>query len=261
MKTGNMNITGNTVLITGGATGIGLALAGAFIIAGNEVIVCSRTEENLRKAREKLPELHIHRCDLSRPDGCEALRDWVVSRYPEVNILVNNAGIQRMIDFRKGATDLLSHRASDGMDEIDVNLKAYVYLTAFLVPDLMKKPKAAVVNISSGLGFIPLAITPVYSATKAAVHSFSVSLRHQLRNTSVKVFEIIPPIVDTDLDQGQRNARGQTNRGIPPSEVAKATLQAFGSDVYELAIGMAQGLKASSKSNFEEYFNNMNRGF
>jgi uncharacterized oxidoreductase len=166
-----------------------------------------------------------------------------------------------MIDFRKGPEDLLRHRAEDGTDEIDVNLKAYIYLAAHFVPDLMRKKESAVVNVSSGLGFIPMVATPVYSATKAAVHSFSVSLRHQLRNTSVKVFEIIPPIVDTDLDRGERKARGQTNRGIPAAEVAKASLEALEADVYEIAIGMAQGLKTGSRGNFEEIFNNMNRGF
>ena len=256
-----MKITGNTILITGGSTGIGYALAEAFMNRGNEVIVCSRNEENLRKAKEKLPGLHTSRCDLSKPEGCGSLHEWVLSSFPGINVLVNNAGIQRMIDFRRGATDLLRHRAEDGGDEIDVNLKAYVYLTAYFVPNLMKRKEATVINVSSGLGFVPMAITPVYSATKAAVHSFSVSLRHQLRNTSVKVFEIIPPIVDTNLDKGERNSRGQTNRGIPPSEVARASLPALQADVYEIAIGMAQGLKAGSKRNFDEVFTNMNRSF
>jgi uncharacterized oxidoreductase len=256
-----MKINGNTILITGGATGIGLALTEAFLAEGNEVIVCSRNEDNLKKASERFPGLHTRMCDLSRPDECASLHDWVVLNYPETNVLVNNAGIQRMIDFRKGPEDLLRNRAADGNDEIDVNLKAYVYLTAYFVPDLMKKKEAAIVNISSGLGFIPMTVMPVYSATKAAVHSFSMSLRHQLRNTSVKVFEIIPPIVDTDLDKGERKARGQVNRGIPPEEVAKASLPALKADVYEIAIGMAQGLMTGSKSNFEEIFNNINRGF
>ena len=256
-----MKISGNTILITGGATGIGLALTEAFINAGNNVIICSRNENNLRKAAEKFPGLQTHVCDLSRPDECAKMHEWVISTFPEVNILINNAGIQRMIDFRKGPEDLLRHRAADGSDEIDVNLKAYVYLTAYFVPDLMKRKEAAIVNVSSGLGFIPMAITPVYSATKAAVHSFSLTLRHQLRNTTVKVFEIIPPIVDTDLDKGERKERGQANRGIPPTDVAKVTLPAMEADVYEIGIGMAQGLKAGSKSNFDEIFNNMNRGF
>jgi uncharacterized oxidoreductase len=256
-----MKITENTILITGGATGIGLALTEAFMAAGNEVIVCSRNEGHLKKAAEKLPGLHTRICDLSSPEGCASLHEWAVSSHPDVNVLINNAGIQRVIDFRKGAEDLLRHRAADGMEEIDVNLKAYVYLAAYFVPDLMKKKEAAIVNMSSGLGFVPLTITPVYSATKAAVHSFSVSLRHQLRNTTVKIFEIIPPTVDTDLDKGERKARGQTIRGIPPVEVAKAALPAIEADDFEIAIGMAQGLKAGSKSNFDEIFANMNRAF
>jgi uncharacterized oxidoreductase len=256
-----MKISGNTILITGGATGIGLALTEAFITLGNEVIVCSRDEDHLKKAAEKFPGLHTRICDLSRPEGCASMHEWIASSFPDLNVLVNNAGIQRVIDFRKGPEDLLRHRAADGMDEIDVNLKAYVYMTAYFVPDLMKKKEAAIVNISSGLGFVPMSMTPVYSATKAAVHSFSVSLRHQLRNTTVKVFEIIPPIVDTDLDKGERKARGQSIRGIPPADVAKASLPAIEADVYEVAIGMAQGLRAGSKNNFDEIFANMNRGF
>jgi len=256
-----MKISGNTIVITGGATGIGLALTEALIKEGNEVIVCSRNESNLRKAADRLAGLHTRRCDLSSPEGCASMHEWIIDSFPEVNVLVNNAGIQRMIDFRKGPEDLLRHRAEDGMDEIDVNLKAYIYLAAHFVPDLMKKKEAAVINVSSGLGFIPMVATPVYSATKAAVHSFSISLRHQLKNTSVKVFEIIPPIVDTDLDKGERKARGQTNRGIPAAEVARVSLEGLKADVYEITIGMAQGLKAGPANNFEEIFTNMNRGF
>jgi uncharacterized oxidoreductase len=256
-----MKISGNTIVITGGATGIGLALTEALIKEGNEVIVCSRNEANLKKAADRMAGLHTRRCDLSSPEGCASLHEWIIDSFPEVNVLVNNAGIQRMIDFRKGPEDLLRHRAEDGMDEIDVNLKAYIYLAAHFVPDLMKKKEAAVINVSSGLGFIPMVATPVYSATKAAVHSFSISLRHQLKNTSVKVFEIIPPIVDTDLDKGGRIARGQANRGIPAADVARASLEALEADVYEITIGMAQGLKAGPANNFEEIFTNMNRGF
>ena len=256
-----MRISGNTIVITGGATGIGLALTEALIREGNEVIVCSRNESNLKKAAETVGGLHTRRRDLSSPEGCASLHEWVLESFPEVNVLVNNAGIQRMIDFRRGPEDLLRHRAEDGMDEIDVNLKGYIYLAAHFVPDLMKKRESAVINVSSGLGFVPMVATPVYSATKAAVHSFSVSLRHQLKNTSVKVFEIIPPIVDTDLDKGERKARGQAYRGIPPAEVARESLEALEADIYEIPIGMAQGLKNATADNFEELFTNMNRGF
>src|SRR5208337_663500 len=124
-----MKIGGNTVLITGGATGIGLAMAGEFVKAGSEVIVCARTEEHLQEARARLPSLHTRRCDIAKEAEREALFAWAVTNFKDLNVLVNNAGIQRMIDFRKGTADLLRHRAEDGEDEIEVNLRALVYMT------------------------------------------------------------------------------------------------------------------------------------
>jgi uncharacterized oxidoreductase len=253
-----MKITGNTILITGGATGIGFALAEAFIERGNEVITCSRSEDKLNTAKKDLPQLHTRRCDVSKEQDLTMLHDWIATSFPEMNILVNNAGIQREIDFRRGTEDLFRHRDSDGGDELDINLRPYIYLSAYFVPMLMRTHEAAIMNVSSGLGFIPMAIAPVYSATKAAVHSFSISLRHQLKDTPVKVFEIIPPTVDTDLDNGARKARGQTDLGISPEEVAKAVLLGMEADRYEIAVGTAMGLMSGSKTNFDEVFARIN---
>lgn len=254
-----MKITGNTILITGGATGIGLALARSFLEHDNEVIVCARTEENLRKTKEEHPGLHTIRCDVSKEEGRVLLHDHLVSTFPDLNVLVNNAGIQRMIDLRKGPEDLLRYAEEDGGDEIDINLKAYVYLAAHFIPDLLKRREAAIVNVSSGLGFVPIASMPLYCATKAAVHSFTVSLRHQLKNGPIKVFEVIPPTVHTGLDKGARARRGQADRGIPPEEVAKAVLIGMERDELEIAVGMAQGLRQSSRENFDQAFSRMNR--
>jgi uncharacterized oxidoreductase len=249
-----MKTSGNTILITGGATGIGLALAEAFVKAGNEVIICGRRQSKLDEAKEKLPQIHIRKCDASKDDERRMLLDWMGSNFKGLNILVNNAGIQRMIDFKKGAEELFA-----GEDEIEINFRTYVHLSAYFIPLLMKQKEAAIMNISSGLGFIPLAIMPVYCATKAAIHSFSLSLRHQLKNTPVRVFEIIPPTTDTELDKGTRAKRGMENRGIPPAEVAKAALEALEKDEYEVAVGMANNLRAGSRNNFEQIFQNMNR--
>src|SRR5208337_5560482 len=145
-------------------------------------------------------------------------------------------GIQRMIDFRKGTKDLLAHRAEDGEDEIEVNLRALVYMTALFTPHLMKQKEAAIVNVSSGLAFHPMAPLPVYCATKAAVHAFSLVLRQQLEGTPVKVFELIPPMVDTNLDKGARKARGQTYFGITTAELVKPAMKAFESDQYEIRV-------------------------
>jgi uncharacterized oxidoreductase len=249
-----MKIGGNTILITGGATGIGFSLAEAFVNAGNEVIICGRREEKLKEAKNKLPQIHTKRCDLSKDEERKLLYDWVSSHFKNINILVNNAGIQRMIDFKKGTEELF-----DGEDEIEINFKTYVHLSAYFTPLLMKQKEAAIINISSGLGFIPLAIMPVYCATKAAIHSFSLSLRHQLKTTSVKVFEVIPPTVDTELDKGARAKRGQTDRGISPTEVAKATIDGLEKDEYEIAVGMAQNLRMGARNNPDQLFQNMNR--
>ncbi len=249
-----MKTSGNTVLITGGATGIGFALAKSLIEAGNSVIVCGRREDKLREAKVILPSLVIRQCDLSKAEERKSLGDWISQEYPDLNILINNAGIQRMIDLKNGPADLMA-----GDDEIDINLKAVIHLSAYFIPNFMQKKESAIINISSGLGFVPIAAMPVYCATKAAIHSFSQSLRHQLRGTSIKVFEIIPPIVDTDLDKGARDSRGQEDRGIPPSQVAEAVVKALQSDDYELAIGMADNLRKGSMSDPEKTFQNINR--
>jgi uncharacterized oxidoreductase len=213
-----MRTSGNTILITGGATGIGLAVAEAFVKAGSEVIVCARTADNLKQAKEKIPQLHVKKCDISKESDCEELYNWATDNFRELNILINNAGIQRMIDFKKGTEDLIRHRTADGEDEIEVNFRSLVYMTALFTPHLMKQKEAAIMNVSSGLAFHPMPILPVYCATKAAVHMLSILLRQQLEGTSVKVFELIPPMVDTNLDKGARKARGQKYFGITTGE-------------------------------------------
>jgi uncharacterized oxidoreductase len=244
-----MKVVGNTILITGGATGIGFSLAEHFVNAGNEVIICGRRENKLEEAKRRLPKIHITVCDVTKPNERESLFNWVNSNFKNINILVNNAGIQRAIDLKKGPDQLR------GEDEIDINLKVPVYLSSLFIPTLLKQKNAAIINISSGLGFVPIASMPIYCATKAAVHSFSISLRHQLKDTPIRVFEIIPPTVDTELDEGRR---GNANRGIHPSEVAKAALNALEKDEFELAVGMAENLKTGSKNNFDQIFKNIN---
>jgi uncharacterized oxidoreductase len=250
-----MNIEGNTILITGGATGIGFALAEVLSKAGNEVVICGRRQHRLLEAQDRLPNIHIKTCDVADAGDGTTLFEWAVATFPNLNILVNNAGIQRQIDFLTGTKDLLG-----GENEIETNLQAPVYLSALFIPHLMKQSEAAIVNISSGLGFIPLAIMPIYCATKAAVHSFSLSLRHQLRNTTIKVFEIIPPTVDTELDKGARGRRGQEDRGIKPEEVAEATLKALKEDEFEAAVGDAQFLRMGARRDPERVFHTINGG-
>ena len=144
-----MNISGNTILITGGATGIGFSLAEAFVKAENEVIICGRTGAKLEEARKNLPQIHTIPCDVSKEEDRKLLYDQTRSNFKSINILINNAGIQRMIDFKKGTEELF-----DGEDEIEINLKAYVHLSAYFIPLFLERKEAAIINISSGLGFV-----------------------------------------------------------------------------------------------------------
>ena len=231
-----MRTTGNTVLITGGATGIGLALAEQFVRRGNGVIVCGRRRQRLLAAKKQIPELTIRVCDISRAASRRALVRWITSKFGNLNILVNNAGIQRTVDFRRGSRDL-----SDADEEVATNLTAPIHLSALLVPHLRRRKHAAIVNISSGLAFTPLAVVPVYSATKAAIHSLSLSVRFQLRDTRVRVFEVAPPIVPTELS-GSRRRPEDDEHTLLPSQVAEGIIDALENDKYEVALGPAAGL-------------------
>lgn len=237
-----MQTTKNTILITGGSTGIGLAMAETFIRAGNDVLICGRRESKLLEAKHQLPQLHTRVCDIAKKSEREALYHWATSEFPAITILVNNAGIQKEIDFLTGASGL-----SDEEDEIEINLVASIHLSALFIPHFMQQhQECAIVNITSGLAFIPLKIVPVYCATKAGLHSFSISLRSQLAKTNVRVFEIAPPIVKTELHR-EAQARKQSDRGIPASVVAEATLKAIQNSRYEATVGQAGVLKGASR--------------
>jgi uncharacterized oxidoreductase len=237
-----MEIKNNTILITGGATGIGFELAKALITNGNTVIVCGRREEKLLEAKALLPQLITYKCDISDFNQRRALYNYCIQNHSSINILINNAGMQREINFLDGEENYLQ-----GDNEVAINLDACFHLTALFTPYFAQKTSAAIINVSSGLALVPLVITPIYSATKAALHSFSISLRKQLENTSIKVFEILPPIVDTDLDRGARDKRGQTNKGMKAEEVAIESLVGIANGKFEIAIGIVKLLRIGSR--------------
>lgn len=238
-----MNIKNNTILITGGATGIGFALAEQFLAADNKVIICGRREEALQAAKQKLPGLQIRVADLNSAEERQNLIDWTLENFPNLNVLINNAGIQR--EFRIENSNLADDFLNE--NEIETNVTAPIHLAFLSLPHLLKQNEAAIINVSSGLGFVPIAIMPVYCASKAALQSFSKSLRHQLKDTNVKVFDVAPPLVETELHQGSRAKRDQQLKGISPEQVAKETLQGLKKDNYEIAVGMVKMLRTASK--------------
>jgi uncharacterized oxidoreductase len=250
-----MKTRGNTIIITGGATGIGLALAEVFLREKNDVVICGRREHKLFDAKKKLPEVHTATCDVADAEERKSLFNWATTNFGALNVLVNNAGIQKDIDFRKGTADQII-----GKDEIEANLLAPIHLCGLFIPHLMRQEEAAIVNITSGLGFIPLAVVPVYCATKAALHSFTWSLRHQLKDTSIKVFEVAPPLVDTELNEEAREIRLREDRGITPGEVAEAAIHGMEKDEYDIAIGKAAFLRTGARSDPEQTFLMINAG-
>ncbi len=185
-----MNITGNKILITGGATGIGLGLAARFLQENNTVIICWRRESALQEAAASFPALITHKTDLSSEAERVALCNWVREEHPDLNVLVNNAGIQQWMS----VTD--EDFFTRAKEEITTNIEAPIHLAALFA----KLPSVnTIINVTSGLSFVPLAKVAVYSATKAFLHSFTLSLCHMLKQANIEVIELIPPALNTDL--------------------------------------------------------------
>lgn len=239
-----MDLTANTILITGGATGIGLALAADFVRRGNEVIICGRRQDRLDRAKEHVPQLHTICADVADPASRRSLVERITSAHPVLNVLVNNAGVQHLVSFTAGERDL--ERADE---EISINLAAPIHLAAELIPHLSRQPRAAIINVTSGLGFAPLAHMPVYCATKAAMHSLTMSMRHQLRGTPVEVIEVIPPIVQSEL--GSAHRAPQVNASAMPAETAAAVvMEGLEKGEVEIAIGDAKNLREKREAVF-----------
>lgn len=224
-----MELNKNTVFITGGASGIGLALAEEFLISENTVIICGRNPDKLELAKERYPELYTIRCDVSKMSEVHQTLEEIKSEFDGLNILVNNAGIQYIFDFYEDENSI------EKIDkEIDINFRAIVHLSKLFLPILNKAKEAAIINVSSFLGIVPKKSAPGYCATKAALHAFSKSLRYQLEDSSVKVFEIITPLVDTDMTRG----REDDLKKITPESLAKEVFRSLKSDKLEIRPGV-----------------------
>ena len=208
-----MQMTGNTVLVTGGGTGLGRGLAESLHRLGNKVVIAGRRREPLQAVAEANPGVQILSLDQGDPADIRRFGTALTDRYPDLNVVVNNAGIQRV-------EDLTTSGPGAAEQTVAINLLGPIRLTAALLPSLLKKPRAAIVNVTSGLAFMPSALTPTYCATKAALHSYTQSLRFQLRGTAVQVIEVIPPQVQTAL-QGER---GFDPRAMPLDEYITETM-------------------------------------
>ena len=238
-----MQISGNTILITGGTSGIGLELAKQFLALDNTVIITGRDQSRLAEAKKKLPRAHAIQSDASDPDAIKLLYDQVVREFPNLNVIINNAGIMRKINLHDAGNDLLNITR-----EIEINLKGPVWMVKQFLPHLETKQTAAIVNISSGLAFVPLPISPIYSATKAAIHSFTQSLRIQLKNTNIRVFELAPPGTETPLFRGEFTADDLGGaKGMDVQILGKRAIDGLRKDVLEIRPGLSNVLKLMSR--------------
>lgn len=196
-----MKLSGNTILITGGGSGIGRGLAEALQRLGNQVVIAGRREQTLKEATAANPGMQSAVLDIQSREDVRRFAGEIAARFPSLNVLINNAGIMR-------AEKVLERDSvADAEAIIATNLLGLIRLTSALLPQLRKRARATIINVSSGLAFVPLVITPTYCATKAAIHSYTQSLRFQLKKANIEVLELIPPYVATDLMGGKSDPR------------------------------------------------------
>jgi uncharacterized oxidoreductase len=238
-----MNTTGNTIFITGGGSGIGRGLAEAFHKLGNKVIIGGRRESVLAATAAANPGMEFIVFDAASPESITAGAAELIRRFPTLNVVINNAGVQWQHNF---ATETTLNEANVA-SEIDINILGVLRVSSAFLPHLKQQAAATIVNVTSGLAFTPMAVYPVYCATKAFVHSFSMSLRHQLRETPVRVVELVPPWVGTELAAAQpEQADHGEMKPMPLADFIAGAMEALATDGVELPIANAHFLHDSA---------------
>jgi uncharacterized oxidoreductase len=236
-----MKMQGNTIFITGGTSGIGKGLAEAFHKLGNQVLISGRREDRLKGISAANPGMTPFVLDVTDAASIRGAARAAIEQFPALNVVVNNSGIQRRHNFSDDAA--LNDAAM--VDEIQTNLLGLIRATAEFLPHLKKQAGATLLNVSSGLAFIPMPAFPVYCASKAAVNSFTLTLRQQLKNTGVKIIELIPPYVATELGGGMPTPAGALHQISLETFVAE-TMRELAGDEDEIAVGGARNLFVAS---------------
>jgi uncharacterized oxidoreductase len=236
-----MKMQQRTILITGGTSGIGLELARQLLAGDNTVIVTGRDVEKIAATKRLLPGVHAFASDVSDPAGITALQARVVAQFPALDTLINNAGIMRNLNLNQ------VRALEDVTREIDINLSGPVRMAQQFLPHLKSRPGALIVNVSSGLAFIPMPISPIYCATKAAIHSFTQSLRVQLRATGITVIELAPPGVETPLFRGEFAEEMKGQKGMDVKVFVRKAIAGIEAGKLEIRPGLSNVLKIMSR--------------
>lgn len=235
-----MDLKNSTVLITGGTSGIGLELVKQLTEQGATILVTGRNREALQACKTKFPNIHTFQSDVSNPDDIRQLYHDVTRAFPRLNILINNAGLMRLIDLQDSAPDLVNIN-----QEIATNLSGTIQMVHQFLPHLLKQPSAAIVNVSSGIAFMPYSVAPIYSASKAGVRAYTQALRLQLERTPVKVFEMIPPGVTTNL-QNDWVLQPNPAMMMAVDKMVKVAVKGLRNDTPELKPFLIRVIKAAS---------------
>jgi uncharacterized oxidoreductase len=239
-----MELTNNKILITGGASGIGLGLTARFINEGNTVIICGRRESVLKEVADKFPSVITRVCDLSIETERTALFEWVSENHSDLNVLVNNAGVQKWMTI----TDESFFK--NAKEEIATNIEAPLHLTS-LFANL--KSLKTIINVTSGLAYVPFTKVPIYSATKAFFHSFTLSSRQLLKQKNIEVIEIIPPALNTDL-----GGKGLHDAHPPVADFIEAVFQQLAENKTEITFGFATAMAKANPEEVQAAFNRLN---
>ncbi len=253
-KEATLKLTGNTILITGGGSGIGRELAESFHTLGNKVIIAGRRKQVLDEVTAANPGMAAIVFDVENGGSIRPFAAEIASRYPALNVLINNAGIMRPENLQAQPGDL-----ADAESTIAINLLGPIRLTAALLPQLRKQPYSVIMTVSSGLAFVPLSPTPTYCATKAAIHSYTQSLRYQLKGTTIEVVELIPPYVATEL-MGTPN----TALAMPLGDYINEVMDILKTqpNVTEICVERVKALRfAAEKGSYDAVFNGLNQAF
>ena len=240
-----MKLTNNKILITGGASGIGLGLAERFVQENNTVIVCGRREALLSEISNRFPSVITRKCDLSVSTEREDLYNWISEYHSDLNVLVNNAGIQL---FSKITDDNFYEHARD---EIDINLEAPVHLASLFI---QLKALNTIINVSSALAYVPMIKMPIYCATKAFLHSFTISLRQILKSKNIEVIELIPPALNTDL-----GGKGIHDYAPPVGDFIHLVFEQLAAGKTEVTFGYSESLAKGSVEDLQKAFIRMNQ--
>ena len=249
-----MNKSPQIVLVTGGSSGIGLALAKKFMENDNTVIITGRNLQKLEAVQRDFPQIHIFQSDVTDDAGVRKLADDIQEKFSGIDILINNAGVMNLVDAGNESNELQKQ-----MQEIEINYNSPIRMLHYFLPQLKNSRNPVLVNVFSGLAYVPFSQAPTYSGTKSALHFWTLGIRPQLKLHNIKVVELLPPVVDTPLAHGADIAEDDNLKPMPPEKLADIFWKDFKNGKEEITPGISKQLKLMGRLAPKFIFNQLNK--